>query len=80
MSDLTGLWDRPEASPFNSAPLVINHTYTDHYWHHNPDTQKFELVKRMPAGTPDLVIREFDNFFELWTWTNMRWCKYGSFD
>lgn len=80
MSDAIGLWDRPEAGPPNSASIIIDRTYTDHYWHHNPETGKFGVVRWMPSGTPDLVLREFDSFLELWSWTNAQWCMYGRFD
>ena len=77
MSDATGHMDRPGAGPLNSANIVIGAIPTNHYWHHNPETGKYEVVRSMPSGTPDVVVREFNNFSDLQTWTADEWNKHG---
>jgi hypothetical protein len=70
--------DRPGAGPLNSINIAMGGIPTSHYQHHNPETGKFEVVKGMPAGTPDLVVKEFDSLFDLQGWVSDRWAAHGT--
>ena len=77
MTDATGHRDRPGVGAMNSTGITMNGTPTSHYQFQNPQTGKFEVVKVMPAGTPDEVVREFDSFLELQNWVNDEWNRCG---
>jgi hypothetical protein len=77
MSDQTGHMDRPGAGPLNSANISMSGIPTNHYWHHNPETGRYEVVRSMPAGTPDVVVREFGSFADLQAWVNDEWMRTG---
>jgi hypothetical protein len=73
MSDATGHMDRPGSGSLNSASIVMNGIPTNHYHHHNPHTSLYEVVRAMPPGTPDIVIKEFSSFPDLRNWVNEEW-------
>lgn len=73
MSDAMGHGDRPGANPFNSASITRGGIPTNHYWYHNPTTEKFEVVRFMARGTLDVVVREFDSLLDLRSWTLVEW-------
>ena len=77
MTDATGHRDRTGVDPLNSTGITMNGIPTNHYQFQNPQTGKFEVVKVMPAGTPDEVVREFDSFLELQNWVNDQWNQHG---
>ena len=78
MSDARGRMDRPGANPLNSARIFCRgRVRTNCYWHHNARTQKFEVVRLMPVGTPDLVLKEFDSLFVLRNWTDAQLTIHG---
>jgi hypothetical protein len=70
MADATGHRDRPTAGPFNSGQIEVHGIATSYYWYHNEATGKYEVVKAMPAGKRDQVIKEFDNMLDLQSWIN----------
>ena len=39
---------------------------------------RYEVVKAMPAGTADVVVREFPNMLDLQNWVNEEWNRRGS--
>ncbi len=65
MTDATGHRDRPGIGPLNSTGIAMNGNPTNHYQFQSPQTGTFEVVKVMPAGTPDEVAKEFDSLFKL---------------
>lgn len=77
MSDATGGKNRPGAGPINSHDIYMDGVRTGHYSHHNPETGKYEVVRAMPSGIPDAVVREFDSYFELQVWANGKWSRTG---
>jgi hypothetical protein len=60
MTDATGHMDRPGAGPM-SVNEFVNGIPTNHYTHPNSETGKIEVVRGNPPGTPDTVVKEFDN-------------------
>jgi hypothetical protein len=72
MSDATGHMDRPGAGPFSTNEFVDG-IPTGHYTLENPETHKVEVVKANPPGTPDTVVREFDNRGDARLWLAEQW-------
>lgn len=68
MSDATGHMDRPGAGPLNSASIAFCGILTNHYSFENPETGLFEIVKGMPSGTRDQVIKIFSSRPDLENW------------
>jgi hypothetical protein len=75
MADATGHMDRPGAGPLNSANIKMGGIPTNHYWFNNPETGLFEVVKGMPAGTNDVVVKEFTSMMDLQNWVSDAWSK-----
>ena len=60
MTNATGHMDRPGAGPM-SVNEFVGGIPTNHYTHANPETRKIEVVRGNPPGTPDTVVKEFDD-------------------
>lgn len=41
---------------------------TNHYIHPNPQNGRVEVVKPMPPGTPDEVVKDFPDEASAWQW------------
>jgi hypothetical protein len=72
MSDATGHMDRPGAGPFSSM-MSIGGIPINHYIHDNPTTGMVEIVRPMPPGVPDQVVKEFANRETAWAWAEAEW-------
>ena len=70
MADATGHRDRPNAGALNSSQIAVHGIATNYYWYQNETTGKYEVVKAMPAGERDQVVREFGNMLDLQNWVN----------
>lgn len=68
--DASGHRDRPEAGYPNSMDIQDKGVPSGHYYHRNPRTKKFEVVREMPVGIPDMVLGEFDTFLESQKWVD----------
>jgi hypothetical protein len=66
MSDATGHMDRPGAGPLSSSTMAIGGIPINHYIHDNPITGRVEIVRPMPPGVPDQVVKEFPNRTVAW--------------
>jgi hypothetical protein len=40
----------------------------NHYINHNPETGRVEIVKPMPAGTLDELVKDFPDETSAWAW------------
>jgi len=58
MTDATGHMNRPGAGP-SSYSLSLNGIPINHYINHNPQTGRVEIVKPMPPGVDDLLVKDF---------------------
>ena len=69
MADKSGHMDRPGAGP-RSVNLVnpVTGQLANLYYHPNPFSNKHEIVKPSPPGTPDQVLKEFDTYAEAQNW------------
>ncbi len=67
MTDATGHMNRPGAGPFSSN-MFIDGIPINHYINHNPETGRIEIVKPMPAGTLDKLIKDFPDETSAWAW------------
>ena len=72
MADATGHMDRPGAGP-DSVNELVNGIPTNHYTHPNPDTGRIELVRGMPPGTRDEVVKEFADLASARRWLAQEW-------
>lgn len=70
MADATGHRDRSNAGPLNFGQIEVHGIATSYYWYHNETTGKYEVVKAMPMGEHDQVVKEFDNMLDLQSWIN----------
>jgi hypothetical protein len=71
MADVTGRRDRPNAGPLNSAQITMHGIATNYYWYQNDTTGKYEIVKSMPPGEHDQVVKEFATMRDLQNWVNL---------
>ena len=60
MADATGHMDRPSAGPW-SVNQAVDGILTGYYTHPNSQTGRVELVKGNSPGTPDAVVKEFQD-------------------
>ncbi len=67
MADATGHKDRPGAGP-ESFDMYIGGIPLNHYINDNPNTGQVEIVKPMPPGTLDAVVKDFPDRIAAWTW------------
>ncbi len=72
MADATGHMDRPGAGPA-SENLAVDGELTGYYVHPNTQTGKVEIVKGMPAGTPDAVVKDFPDHGSARDWFGGEW-------
>ena len=68
MVDAAGSENRPWAGWENCVEICERGKLTDHYYHLNQQTRRFEVVKRMPEGVPDFVVQRFDSFYDAKEW------------
>ena len=69
MTDATGHMDRPGASPASSS-LYVSGIPLNVYINYNPQSGRVEIVKPMPAGTPDELINDFPDAASARAWAN----------
>jgi hypothetical protein len=67
MTDATGHMNRPGAGPF-SVNMSIGGIPLNRYLNHNPTTGRVEIVKAMPPGTPDELVKDFSSEAAAWAW------------
>ena len=67
MTDLTGHKNRPGAGPY-SSDMLIDGIPLNHYINDNPTTGRAEIVKPMPPGTDDVLVKDFANRPAAWEW------------
>jgi len=67
MTDATGHMNRPGAGPFSSN-MSIGGMPINHYINHNPQTGRVEVVKPMPPGIQDQLVKDFSNEASAWAW------------
>lgn len=72
MSDATGHMDRPGDGP-SSSMMYIRNIPINHYIHDNPAIGVVEVVRPMPPGVPDRVVKEFANRTDAWSWAETEW-------
>jgi len=58
MTDATGHMNRPGAGP-SYYSLSLNGIPINHYINHNPQTGRVEIVKPMPPGVDDWLVKDF---------------------
>ena len=58
MTDATGHMNRPGAGP-SSYSLSLNGIPINHYINNNPQTGRVEIVKPMPPGVDDWLVKDF---------------------
>jgi hypothetical protein len=58
ITDATGHMNRPGAGP-SSYSLSLNGIPINHYINHNPQTGRVEIVKPMPPGVDDWLVKDF---------------------
>lgn len=75
MSDAAGHRDRPNAGPLNSSQIALGGISTNYYWYQNEASGRYEVVRGMPAGTPDVVVKEFTDIPDLQNWVNEEWVR-----
>jgi len=73
MTDSTGHMDRPGAGPLSSAMMSIGGIPINHYIHDNPNSGLVEIVRSMPPGSPDEVVKEFTDRTSAWEWAEREW-------
>jgi hypothetical protein len=72
MTDETGHMNRPGAGP-HSAMMSIDGIPINHYINNNPNTGLVEIVRPMPPGTMDGVVKEFTDRASAWEWAEREW-------
>ena len=72
LTDITNHKDRPGAGPF-SPTEVVDGIPTNYYTNQNPETEKIEVVRANAPGTPDTVVREFDDRIAAKLWIRDEW-------
>jgi hypothetical protein len=48
--------------------MSIGGTPINHYINHNPQTGRVEIVKPMPPGQADQLVKDFPNEPSAWAW------------
>jgi hypothetical protein len=67
MSDETGRKDRPGAGSY-SLEMSVEGIPTNCYLNHHPQTGRVEIVKIMPPGIPDRLVKDFADDDSAWAW------------
>jgi hypothetical protein len=67
MTDATGHMNRPGAGPLSSN-MSIGGIPINRYINRNPSTGRVEIVRPMPPGTPDELVKDFPNEASAWAW------------
>jgi hypothetical protein len=73
MTDATGHMNRPGAGP-SSSNMHINGILLNHYINDNPVTGRVEIVRPMPAGTLDELVKDFSDRASAWAWAETEFC------
>ena len=72
MTDTTGHKNRPGAGT-DSPSIVIGGIPTNYYVNTNPTTGRIEVVKAMPPGTEDALVKDFANYPSASEWAENEW-------
>ncbi len=67
MTDASGKKDRPGAGSF-SLEMFVEGMPLNCYLNNNPETDRVEIVKMMPLGVPDELVKDFPNEDSAWAW------------
>jgi hypothetical protein len=67
MTDEDGRRNRPGAGS-HSLEMRVEGAPINCYLNHHPETGRVEVVKQMPRGVPDKLLKDFDQEDEAWAW------------
>jgi hypothetical protein len=67
MTDSAGQKDRPGAGSY-SLEMNVEGMHINCYLNHSPATGTAEVVRMMPSGVPDELVKAFPNEEEAWAW------------
>jgi hypothetical protein len=67
MTDSAGQKDRPGAGSY-SEEMRVEGIPINCYLNHNPETRSVEIVRVMPRGIPDELVKAFPTEDEAWAW------------
>lgn len=67
MTDLNGQKDRPGAGSF-SLEMRVEGIPINCYLNHHPVTGRAEIVRIMPRGVPDQLVKDFPDEDSAWAW------------
>jgi hypothetical protein len=67
MTDQAGRKNRPGADS-NSQMIFLGGVPIYCYLNKHPETGRVEVVKKMPLGVPDKLLKDFDNAESAWAW------------
>jgi hypothetical protein len=76
MTDLAGQKNRPGAGSY-SQEMWVEGIALDSYINHHPETGRVEIVRMMPPGVPDELIKDFPDEEAAWAWVRneFRMCR-----
>jgi hypothetical protein len=67
MTDSAGQKDRPGAGSY-SLEMRVEGLPINCYLNHHPKTGKVEIVRMMPRGVPDQLVKDFSDEDSAWAW------------
>lgn len=68
MTDEAGHKDRQGAGP-HSEEMFVEGKGLDCYLNYNSESERVEIVRMMPRGVPDQLVRDFPDEESAWAWT-----------
>jgi len=68
VTDAAGRKDRPGAGS-HCEEMLIEGNPLNCYLNYNPETERVEVVRIMPPGVPDQLLRDFPDEESAWAWT-----------
>jgi hypothetical protein len=67
MTDSAGRKDRPGAGSY-SEEMRVEGFPINCYLNHHPETKRAEVVRTMPRGVPDVLVKDFADEDSAWAW------------
>jgi hypothetical protein len=67
MTDSAGQKNRPGAGSY-SLEMRVEGIPINCYLNHHPETGRVEIVKMMPRGVPDRLVKDFSDDDSAWAW------------
>jgi hypothetical protein len=67
MTDEDGRRNRLGAGSY-SLEMRVEGAPINCYLNHHPETGRVEVIKQMPRGVPDKLLKDFDDEHAAWTW------------